>query len=67
MLEQIQVIDAREIPADVLDYCVEHEIETHYQHGIYYIEDDGNIFSEWLKTQGYEFDEKYPRIGIIAT
>ena len=75
ILQTITVVDARDIPNEVSDYLVEREISTHYQNDIAQVEDDGNLFAEWLKANGYIFEylndgNKYSwcdHIGILAT
>lgn len=52
----IPFIDAADMPDNVSDYCVEHEIQTHYQNDVAYVKDDGNPFAEWLKSIGYAED-----------
>ena len=44
----IPYIDASQFPTEVEDYCAEHEISTHYQNDVCYVENDGNIFAKWL-------------------
>jgi len=70
----ITVVDSRDFPPEVLDYCVEQEISTHYQNDIIQLEDDGNPLMEWLKSQGYVFQHMHKSpsgdwddIGIYAT
>lgn len=57
-LQTIAVVDAVDFPDDVERY-IEDELHypTHYQSDIIQVEDDGNVFSEWLKDIGYEFPE----------
>ena len=68
MITLIASVKAAGMPNDVLDYCLEQDISTHYQNDIAYINNDGNPFATWLRTQGYEFDSKDGEwIGIFAT
>jgi len=68
MYTKIACIDARNLPGDVEDYCVDQEISTHYQNDVAIIKDDGNVFSEWLKSKGYKFEsESGDYVAIIAT
>jgi len=67
IIKMIPCVDAMYMPKNVLEYCVEVEISTHYQHDIAFIEDDGNPLSEWLKEIGFVFEKEYETIGIIAT
>ena len=55
IVKMIPMIDACDLPGDVEDYCVENEIQTHYQNDVAFVEDDGNVFAEWLKEIGIEF------------
>jgi hypothetical protein len=74
-LKTITVVDASDFPSEVDDWCIDQEISIHYQNDIIQLEDDGNPFAEWLKSQGYEFkyrksENDYPNwddIGIFAT
>lgn len=71
-MEAIILVNAKEMPADVLDYCVDHEISTHYRNDVAMIEDDGNPFAEWLKSKGIHVPKStespdYILIGIWAT
>ena len=53
----IPCIDVVNMPREVLDYCVDEEIQTHSQNDVACLEDDGNVFSEWLKSEGYVFSD----------
>ncbi len=70
-IEMIPCVDAADFPEGVEDYCIEHEFSTHYQNDIVQVEDDGNVFAEWLKEQGVDFtkaqDEGWIAVGIFAT
>jgi hypothetical protein len=70
-IKQIACVDATDFPEEVLDYCSDHEISTHYSNDIVFLEDDGNPLANWLKEQGYEFKDTSKfggdYIGIIAT
>ena len=75
-LEKITVVQATEMPSDVVDYCVDHEISTHYQNDIAQVYNSDNPFANWLKKNGYKFKAKpskegdygeFDEIGIIAT
>ena len=67
-MKQIVCVNATDFPEDILDYCVRNEIQTHYQNDVTYIEDDGNPFAEWLKSQGYKFpDNEGGFIAILST
>jgi len=66
-IEMIACVNAVDMPAEVEEYCVEEEINTHYQDDIAVIENDDNPFANWLRENGYEFKEKSDYIGVIAT
>ncbi len=69
------IVDATEMPNDVIDYCIDHEISTHYKNDIALICNTNNPFANWLKREGYVFKAKFSKkpygegdeIGIIAT
>ena len=67
----IPAVQAQDMPPEVEEYCVKREWSTHYQNEIVQLEDDGNLFAEWLKANGYVFKKhKYKSwndIGIFAT
>lgn len=73
IINYIPVVDAGDMPEDVIDYCVDQEWSTHYQNDIVQLYDDGNPFAEWLKANGYVFKSKkddhnnFDEIGILAT
>lgn len=54
--KQITVIDARDMPHDVEEWCIDYEISTHYKNDVAQIENDGNPFAEWLNSEGYEWN-----------
>ena len=67
-VKMIPMIDACDLPSDVEDYCVTNEIQTHYQNDVAFIDNDGNVFAEWLKEIGVEFpDEGYLQVAIQST
>ena len=67
-IEMTPTVHATQMPKDVEDWCVDHDISTHYQNDITYIENDGNPFANWLKDMGYVFgDDGGGWIGIFAS
>ncbi len=72
-IEHIPAVDAKDMPPEVEDYCMERGWSTHYQNEIVQVYDDGNPFAEWLKTNGYVFRSKketyqnFDSVGIFAT
>ncbi len=72
-VKMIPMIDACDMPSDVEDYCVEREIQTHYQNDVAFVKDDGNVFAKWLKELGVEFtstgydDTLCCRVAILST
>lgn len=73
MIRQIQAIDAKDIPPDLIDACLEidDEFPLHYATGLVSIhkEDDGNPFVEWLKSEGFKFsqEENWTWLGVWGT
>jgi hypothetical protein len=70
MIKMIPCVEARDMPKDVLEYCIDHEISTHYQSDIAQVEDNNNPFANWLRENGYEFEETrwgFDYVGVIAT
>ena len=58
MLKTIQYIDREDIPKDVVEHLDEEGIYLQELPSIISVTDDGNPFSEWLKTQGFVFSRK---------
>lgn len=70
--KQAIVIDARDIPnsVEIQNWLSDREIYTHYSNSLFSVLNDGNPFSEWLKSEGYKFNKKSKYgdwIGIIGT
>lgn len=63
----IQFVDAQDLPSEIIDYCVEHEINTHHQSDIIHIKNDGNVFAKWLVKEGYKQEGYHFTIAIQAT
>lgn len=63
-LKTITLLDAQHIPTHLHDAClaIDEEFPLHYDTAIVRVPDDGNLFSEWLKTLGFTFthQDKYP-------
>ena len=59
-LKTIFALDALHIPGNMQDVCldIDDEFPLHYSNGIVRICDNGNPFSEWLKTIGFKFHNK---------
>jgi len=68
-IRTIPVVDAADMPTEVLEYCIERGINIHGQHDIARIENDDNPFARWLKENGFMFPpgKDYAYIGIFAT
>lgn len=66
-VEMIPSVDASKMPQEVEGYCTLHDISTHYQNDIVWVENDGNAFAEWLKEIGVKFEEDGVWVGIFAT
>ncbi len=58
-LKKIFAIDACHIPHDMQDDCMDinDEFPLHYATGIVRVPDNGNRFSEWMKTIGFQFND----------
>ena len=67
-LSKVVIVEAADMPKNVLEDCANREISTHYQNDIVLVQDDGSPFAEWLKNNGYIFQSRDgDYIGIIAT
>lgn len=67
-IKYIPLINATDMPTEVEEYCVKHDINTHYQNDITFVENNGNPFAEWLKNSGYVFKGKDGDfVGILST
>ncbi len=68
VLKLMTYVDATEMPSEVIDYCVEREVSTHYQNDIMQVPNNNNVFAKWLRENGYKFNsDDFDNIGIIAT
>lgn len=63
----VTTVDAQDMPQEVEEYCDAHDISTHCGTEMYWIEDDGNAFSEWLKSLGYIFTDGSGWVGVFGT
>lgn len=68
----IPAVDACDLPVEILDWCVDHDVSTHYQDDIIQIwkdDEDDNIFVEWFESiYDYKFDRtKVTSIAVFAT
>ena len=63
----IPMVEAGDFPSEVEDYAIDREWEIHYQSDTVRVKDDGNVFSEWLKQNGFVFTKKYQYVAINAT
>ena len=67
-MKTIIMVNASDMPSDVMDYCLDNEFQTHYQNDIVFIKDDDNPFANWLIDLGYAFTGKGGNwIGIMST
>lgn len=67
-IKYIPMIHAGDMPENVLDYCVENEIQTHYQNDVTFVENNNNPFANWLRSNDYEFKgENGDFVGILST
>ena len=58
LYKMIPCIEAADMPEEVIDWCEENEISTHYNDSMARLEDDGNVMAEWLKAIGVPKVEK---------
>ena len=74
--KMIPCVDAGDMPEDVLDYCVDNDIQTHYQNDVAQIcarEDDflpdgrKTPLGKWLISIGVSLDKEYNYVAIIST
>lgn len=65
--ENIILVDCTYLSSEIQDYLSnKHEYSCHYDHTVLQIEDDGNIFAEWLKENDYKFKSVPPKFDLIA-
>ena len=72
--KKIWSVCCEDMPDDVVKY-VEDEMghSTHCTHSLADVADDGNVFAEWLKTQGVDFEKdgggglKWTWVALFAT
>lgn len=69
LLKKIFAIDASDIPTELIDACsdIDDEFPLHCANGIVSIPNDGNPFSEWLKTKGFVFSKKTEFLAVWGT
>lgn len=64
----IPMFEASDMPEDVLDYCAEREISTHYDSAVVCINaTDDNVLVKWFKENGLVFTTNYQYVAINAT
>ena len=66
--KMVPMMYASDLPEDVLQYCHDNDVSTHYQSDVVRFDDDGNAFAEWLKSLGVpkESDGSWT-VALIAT
>lgn len=71
VLKSIFMLDASHLPdhPDMEIACldIDSEFPLHCATGIVRVPDDGNIFSEWLKTQGFQFTNGRGWLAVYGT
>jgi hypothetical protein len=69
-MEFIPLIYCTELPRAVKKYLEdEYDCSCHCDHDILPIEDNRNVFAEWLKAQGYKFKSnpnEHPNFDLIV-
>jgi len=66
-IKMIPLVNAAKFPEDVLDYCARHEIQTHCQNDVTFVENDGNPFAAWLRKEDIIFGKEGAWIAILST
>jgi len=56
--KMIPCVEAADMPNEVMDWCEEHEVSTHYADSMTTVEDDGNPMAKWLKEMGVPQEKK---------
>lgn len=68
MLKNVQAINAEDIPAEYHEECDDLGISLHCATEMHCVEDDDSPFSNWLKSQGFDFDQKsWSWLGVWGT
>jgi hypothetical protein len=68
----IPCIDVMDMPQEVRDYFADEGIYFHCQNDVIAVDDDGNVFAEWIKSEGYVFSDEWElmngdKFAIMAT
>ncbi len=64
----IPCVHAEDMPDDVVDFCIENDIQIHYQNDVALIKNtDDTPLSNWLRSIDIPLDTSYNYIAIIAT
>jgi hypothetical protein len=63
----IKLVKAKDMPDDVIDYCVDHDIPTHYDNGVGFVENDNNAFARWLYQNGYSLAKGGEWVAVLGT
>lgn len=70
LIGMIPFVSACMFTNEVEDYLIDRDVQIHYQDDVTFVENDGNVFAEWLKKEcGIEFDESKNGmwIAILST
>ena len=61
-------------PEEVEEWCIDHDVSTHYQNDVAQVYNDDNPFANWLRKLGYTFtcppsndEDNWDNIAIVAT
>uniref|UniRef100_A0A6M3L755 Uncharacterized protein n=1 Tax=viral metagenome TaxID=1070528 RepID=A0A6M3L755_9ZZZZ len=69
-IEMIALVDCVDLSSEIEEYLLEeHDYRCHYDHTVLQIHNDGNIFAEWLKANGYQFksnQKSWPDWDLVA-
>ncbi len=64
-VQMVPCVDACGMPPEVLDWCMDNDISTHYASELHQVEADSPLI-DWMKSLGHEFDpdEKDYWVGV---
>jgi len=70
----IPCVEASDMPENVIEWCIDHNYDTHYQNNVAQVYNDDNPFANWLREIGYTFvcppsddENSWDNVAIIAT
>jgi len=73
-IRMIPCVEAADMPEEVKEWCIDHDVSTHYQNDVAQVYNDDNPFANWLRKLGYTFtcppsndEDNWDNIAIVAT